>query len=102
MVKNMEIVDAFGKPIMAGEYVLYGGTGTIGKVSELKTMDNDTWAKIDSTDLWYKSNTLQIVNKTEAKRKRASKEDLKEKVKKMKKLVDEDVDMSSELCDGGG
>ncbi len=98
----MDVVDVLGKPIMAGEYVLYGGTGTIGKVSEVKTMDKDTWAKIDSTDLWYKSNTLQIVDKAEAKRKRAGKEDLKEKVKKMKKLVDEDVDMSSELCDGGG
>ncbi|MGZ7208792.1 MAG: DUF2098 domain-containing protein [Methanobacterium sp.] len=98
----MEVVDACGNSIMAGSYVLYGGTGTIGKVSEVKTMEEDMWAKIDTTNLWYKTNNLQIVDKTEAKLKKASKKDLKEKVKKMKKLVDEDVDMSSELCDGGG
>ncbi|MGZ7069740.1 MAG: DUF2098 domain-containing protein [Methanobacterium sp.] len=98
----MEVVDVCGNSIMAGSYVLYGGTGTIGKVSEVKTMEEDTWAKIDTTNLWYKTNNLQIVDKTEAKLKKASKKDLKEKVKKMKKIVDEDVDMSSELCDGGG
>ncbi|MGZ7043818.1 MAG: DUF2098 domain-containing protein [Methanobacterium sp.] len=98
----MEVVDVCGNSIMAGSYVLYGGTGTIGKVSEVKTMEEDMWAKIDTTNLWYKTNNLQIVDKTEAKLKKASKKDLKEKVKKMKKIVDEDVDMSSELCDGGG
>lgn len=98
----MEIVDACGKSIAAGSYVIYGGTGTIGKVSDVKTVDEDTWAKIDTTDLWYKSNTLQLVDKSDKILKKASKEDLKEKVKRMKKLVDDDIDMSSELCDGGG
>lgn len=98
----MEAVDICGKSITTGQYVLYEGTGTIGKVSDVKTIENDTWAKIDSTNLWYKSNTLQIVDKTREKLQKASKKDIKEKIKKMKKLVDEDVDMSSELCDGGG
>ena len=62
----------------------------LGKVSDIKTVDEDTWAKIDSTDLWYKSSTLQVVDKTDEKLKKASKEDLKEKVKKMKKAVGED------------
>ena len=98
----MEAVDICGKSISAGQYVLYEGTGTIGKVSDIKTIKNDIWAKIDTTDLWYKSNTLQVVDKSEEKLRKTSKEDIKEKIKKMKKLVDEDVDMSSELCDGGG
>lgn len=98
----MEVVDACGKSIAAGSHVIYSGTGTIGKVSDVKTVDEGTWAKIDTTDLWYKSNTLQLVDKSDKILKKSSKEDLKEKVKRMKKLVDEDVDMSSELCDGGG
>lgn len=98
----MEVLDSCGKSIIPGLYVIYGGTGTIGKVSDIKTVDEDTWAKIDTTDLWYKSNTLQLVDKVDKILKKASKEDLNGKVKKMKKLVDEDVDMSSELCDGGG
>jgi hypothetical protein len=98
----MEVVDNCGKSITEGIYVIYGGTGTIGKVSGIKTIDEATWAKIDSTDLWYKTDTLQIVDKIDEKLKKASKEDLKDKVKKMKKTVGEDIDMSSELCDGGG
>ena len=98
----MEVVDTCGKTITEGSYVIYGGTGTIGKVSGIKKLDEDIWAKIDSTDLWYKSNTLQVVDKADEKLKKASKEDFKEKVKKMKKTVGEDIDMSSELCDGGG
>lgn len=98
----MEVVDTCGKSITTGSYVVYQGTGTIGKVSDIKTIDNDIWAKIDSTNLWYKSNTLQVVAKSDEKLTKASKEDLEEKIKRMKKLVDEDIDMSSELCDGGG
>jgi hypothetical protein len=98
----MEAVDVCGKPITDGSYVIYSGTGTIGKVSGIKTVDEDIWAKIDSTNLWYKSNNLQLVDKADEKLLKKSKGELKEKVKKMKKLVDEDIDMSSELCDGGG
>ena len=97
----MEIIDARGKSINQGAYVIYGGTGTIGKVSDIKTIDEDTWAKIDTTDLWYKGSTLQLVDKTD-KVITESKEDIKEKIKKRQKLVGEDIDMSNELCDGGG
>jgi len=97
----MEVIDACGKSINQGSYVIYGGTGTIGKVSDIKTIDEDTWAKIDTTNLWYKSSTLQLVDKTD-KIIKESKEDLKEKIKKRQKLVGEDIDMSNELCDGGG
>lgn len=98
----MEVLDACGKEIIKGSYVIYGGTGTIGKVVDVKTEDKDTWAKVDSTELWYNSNYLQAVDKTEAKKVERKVEDIKEKVKKRGKLVGEDVDMSSELCDGGG
>lgn len=98
----MEVLDACGKEITKGSYVIYGGTGTIGKVVDVKTEDKDTWAKVDSTELWYNSNYLQTVDKTEAKKVERKAEDIKEKVKKRGKLVGEDVDMSSELCDGGG
>ncbi len=99
----MENIDACGKPIEKGSYVIYNGTGTIGKVLDLKTEDNKVWAKVDSTELWYNMKYVQAIGNIEEKDlEKRRKEDLKEKVKKRQKLVGDDVDMSSELCDGGG
>lgn len=99
----MEVSDSCGKPIIKGSYVVYNGTGTIGKVVDIKTEDEGTWAKLEDTDLWYNSNYLQAIDKIEKTGpKKESKEDIKEKLKRRQKLVDEDIDMSSELCDGGG
>ncbi len=101
----MESLDSCGKPIEKGSYILYAKTGTIGKVIDIKNENNETWAKIDSTDLWYNSQFIQAIDKSEEekiKSKLRKKEDAAEKVRKMKKGSLEDVDMSSELCDGGG
>ena len=99
----MEVSDSCGKPIIKGSYVIYSGTGTIGKVIDTKTENESTWVKLEDADLWYKSNYLQAIEKIEKKGlKKESREDLKEKLKNRKKLVDEDVDLSVELCDGGG
>ncbi|MGF7118824.1 DUF2098 domain-containing protein [Methanobacterium oryzae] len=101
----MENIDACGKPIEKGSYVVYNGTGTMGKVIDVKWEDNGSWIKVDSTELWYNSKYIQTIDKIEEKsleeRKRL-KEDIKERIKKRQKLVGEDVDMSTELCDGGG
>ena len=98
----MEVSDACGKSILKGSYVVYGGTGTIGKVVDIKTIDDDTWAKLDATDLWYKSSYLQAIDKMKEKELKRKSEDIKEKIKKRQKTIGEDIDMSSELCDGGG
>lgn len=98
----MEAVDICGQLLTKGAYVRYAGTGTVGNVSDIKVIDEETWAKIDITDLWYKSNTLQTVSKVEKTAREVSKEELREKVKKMKKTIGDNVEMSSEMCDGGG
>ena len=98
----MKVLDVCGQSVTEGSSVIYEGTGTTGKVSGIKTVDDVAWAKIDSTNLWYKVNTLHVADKNDEKTLKASKEDLKERIQKTKKLVDGDVDMSSELCDGGG
>jgi Uncharacterized protein conserved in archaea len=99
----VEVSDSCGKPITKGSYVIYNGTGTIGKVADIKTQDDGTWVKLEDTDLWYKINYLQATSKIEKSGlKKETREDLKEKLKNQKKLVEEDIDMSSELCDGGG
>lgn len=115
----MEVADARGKNILKGSHVRYTGTGSAGEVLDIKSDDEGSWAKIDTTDLWYNSEFLELINQreyqriklrgkrfkesagTEAEQESSkSKEDVAKAVKLKKKL--EDVDMSNELCDGGG
>ena len=114
-----EIVEAANKQnkeIFIGSHVRYSGTGSAGEVLGLKSDENGIWVKVDTTQLWYNSRYLELMDeeeysrlkKRESKRKsKASrdetdeKESTKKKVDKLKQNL-EDIDMSSELCDGGG
>ena len=102
----MEVADARGKSILKGSHVRYTGTGSAGEVLEIKEDDEGTWAKIDTTKLWYNSEFLELINQHEYDRIKRRARQLKERDKveqavSLKKKL-EDVDMSSELCDGGG
>jgi len=100
----MESFDSCGKPVEKGSYVLYAKTGTIEKVIDIKNENNEAWAKIDRTELWYNSHFILAIDKAEEekiKSKLRKKEGDMDKVRKMTKFG-ENVDMSSELCDGGG
>jgi hypothetical protein len=104
----MEVADAHGNNILKGSNVRYTGTGSAGEVLEVKIDDEGTWAKIDTTNLWYNSEFLELIDQREYLRyKRKQKKELSEKEVQVEKAVKlknklEDVDMSSELCDGGG
>ena len=109
----MDIEDVRGKPIQKGVHVRYTGTGSAGEAVDFKTDDQGSWVLLDTTDLWYKTSSLEVIGETEynkmknhtifksEKKEDNSKENIKEKVKKSKNKLD-DVDMSNELCDGGG
>lgn len=106
----MEIADAHGKIILKGSNVRYIGTGSAGEVLDIKSDAEGTWAKMDTTNLWYNSKFLELIDKREylrIRRKLKQMKDLTEKEKQVEKAVSlkkklEDVDMTSELCDGGG
>jgi hypothetical protein len=104
------------KEIFIGSHVRYSGTGSAGEVLGLKSDENGIWVKVDTTQLWYNSRYLELMDeeeynrlkKRESKRKTKTssdetdeKESTKKKVDKLKQNL-EDIDMSSELCDGGG
>ena len=49
--------------------VRYTGTGTIGTVKVLKTEDDGTvWAYLDSTGLYYRLDTLELIEKSPERR----------------------------------
>lgn len=112
----MEALNKQNKEIFIGSHVRYSGTGSSGEVLGLRSDDDGVWAKIDTTELWYNSRYLELLNEDEYNRlkKRKSlrkstksseetddKEATKKKVESIKKNL-EDIDMSNELCDGGG
>lgn len=104
----MEIVDSRGKTLLKGANVRYTGTGSTGKVLDLKSDDTGTWAKMDATEMWYRSQYLEVVDKAKYEKfKKTSEPDEKEKtLKEIRRVkenkIGEDVDISSEVCGGGG
>ncbi len=107
----MEVADARGKNILKGVHVRYSGTGSAGEVLDIKSDTEGTWAKMDTTRLWYNSRFLEVVDEKEferiklkeaqrAQEQKEAREHIQKVVSRKKKL--EGVDMSSELCDGGG
>ena len=95
------------KNILRGSHVRYKGTGSAGEVVDLRTDEEGIWAKIDTTKLWYNSKYLELIDQHEYQEIKQKEERLKDKEEKVKKAVSlkkklEEVDMSSELCDGGG
>lgn len=103
--------DVRGIPITKGNHVRYTGTGTTGEVTDQRSDDEGNWVLLDTTELWYKTDSLEVIKeedylkiknhtifKSENKDK---KEDVKGKVQRSTTKFD-NVDMSNELCDGGG
>lgn len=102
----MEVADGRGKNILKGSHVRYTETGSAGEVLDLKEDEEGTWVQIDTTKLWYNSEFLELINQREydriiGRKRQISEKDKVEKAVSLKKKL-EDVDMSSELCDGGG
>ncbi len=111
----MDVEDVRGKPIRKGVHVRYMGTGSAGEAVDFKSDDEGTWVLLDTTDLWYKTKSLEVMGESEYNKLRnhtifkteEKQADIKDKekvsgiIKKSKSKFD-DVDMSNELCDGGG
>ena len=112
----METAIREDKELLIGVHVRYSGTGSAGEVLALRSDDDGIWAKVDTTQLWYNSRYLELLDEKEYRKikDRESKKksnkfnedaDEKEVIKKKVDSVKNDldgVDMSTELCDGGG
>ncbi|MGM0770905.1 MAG: DUF2098 domain-containing protein [Halobacteriota archaeon] len=84
MNEEPSAVDINGAPINIGSNVRYINTDTIGEIIEIKTDDDGTWALLDTTQLYYREDTLQITDRKASKGKEhiASREDVKEQIQK--------------------
>jgi len=67
----MEIKDARGKTIEIGSYIRYTGTGTVGKVVDVKIDEDDDlkWVKLEKPNIWYSNDVVEIINEKDVKTK---------------------------------
>ena len=97
------VVDAREIEIPLDSQVRYVDTGTIGKVVDVKTVDDTGWVKLDKTELWYRSKLVELLDEKDIKEsswgeaKEVDIEDLKEKA-----LDFEDVNIDANAGNGGG
>ncbi|NPE30292.1 DUF2098 domain-containing protein [Methanococcoides sp. SA1] len=98
-----ETVDIDGKPINVGSNVRYINTDTIGVIEEIMTDDEGTWALLDTTQLYYRIDTLQITEKVSTKGKEHvfTEEETKELIKKSSEAGQEKVEEVFQATGGG-
>ena len=92
--------------IAAGDTVQYSGTGTIGKVKRFNQQDHETWALVDSSDLWYKTDTLKVLEgevETKEWNKTLTLDELKQATERNVDRISRVQEiLEVELCESGG
>ena len=95
-----------GLGIALDSYVRYVDTGTIGKVLDVKTQDGIGWVKLDKTELWYRSNLVELLDDKDIKKSTfyddRDNQDLDIEAMKEKANALEDMQMDSSVAEGGG
>lgn len=95
-----------GDGIAVGNTVRYAGTGSVGKVKRIQERNHELWARVDSTGLWYKASTLEVLGE-EFKQKEWGKELTLEELKRVEARKLDSIDhvqqiLEAELCESGG
>ncbi|MDL2260833.1 DUF2098 domain-containing protein [Methanimicrococcus sp. OttesenSCG-928-J09] len=100
---ELKVFDIRGREIKVGDYVKYINTGTVGEVTEIMEDDEGIWAFLDSTELYYKIDFLELTDevvKTEAKR-RDLEADIEEKIRLREEAIESLQNVESRDAPGG-
>ena len=99
------VFDARGLEIAIDSHVRYVDTGTIGKVVDVKTQDGVEWVKLDKTELWYRSNLVELLDDKDIKKSTLyDRDDNDVDIEAMKEKAEslENMQMDSSVAEGGG
>lgn len=96
--------DAREKEIVLDSHVRYVDTGTIGKVIDIKTNNDIDWIKLDKTNLWYRSNLVELLDEKDLKKRFNDNSDDELDIEKLKEKATslENMEMDSSVAEGGG
>ncbi len=97
-MSDIKAFDLVGSPVKIGSIVLYTATGTRGTVTELMSDEDGTWALVDKTNLFYKTEVLKIIEKKDEKElseKKFTLEEVNQALEKQKDFVPTEMDHSN-------
>jgi hypothetical protein len=97
-MSDIAAFDLAGSPLKVGSIVLYSATGTRGMVTELLSDEDGTWALVDKTDLYYKTEVLKTIEKMEEKElgeKQFTLDEINQALEKQKEFVPTEMDHSN-------
>ncbi|NJD52950.1 MAG: DUF2098 domain-containing protein [Candidatus Methanoperedens sp.] len=103
-MSEIKVTDMSGNPLQIGNFVEYVNTGTKGNVTEIISDNEGTWALIDKTDLYYKTEVLRritVVKDEEIGEKIFSREEINEVLEKQKE-ASKLAEMSDTSLESGG
>lgn len=66
-MSEIKLSDSAGNPLNVGSFVIYTPTGTKGNVTEIVSDEEGTWALVDKTNLYYKTEVLKTIRQVEEK-----------------------------------
>lgn len=100
------VLDARDIEIPLDSYVRYVDTGTVGKVVDVKTQDGADWVKIDKTNMWYRAKLVELLDDKDVKKSRyydkEGDDDIDIETMKEKAMALEDIELDSNVAEGGG
>ncbi|MDE2517814.1 MAG: DUF2098 domain-containing protein [Methanocorpusculum sp.] len=87
-----------------GQTVRYGRTGTVGKIVNLVEENGFTFAELDSTGLYYRTDQLTAISEIARKETRHSdfRKDLEEEQKRFREMNESAWQNTDQSCEGGG
>jgi len=97
-MSDIEAFDLAGSPLKVGNMVLYNATGTRGTVTELMSDKEGTWAFVDKTNLYYKTEVLKKIERSEEKErieKHFTLDEVNQALEKQKEFVPTEMDHSN-------
>ena len=96
------VVDARDLEITLDSHVRYVDTGTVGKVLDLKVENEVGWVKLDKTELWYRANHVELLDKDIKKSRWGENNDVDIEDLKEKALDFNDLELAADAGNGGG
>lgn len=102
-MSEIEVSDSIGNNLHVGSFVLYAPTGTRGHVTEIMSDEEGTWALVDKTNLFYKTEVLTLIKETkeeEIREKTFTRDEISEALEKEKEAAP--TEMSDVSVESGG